>query len=72
MFAEVCQLSDTDRAAPDPSTRVVCPYCGRPLRWTPMRWLTRGLFECERCGEFPDFSRHPPGAFDSLVADPRH
>ena len=22
-----------------------------------MRWLARGVFECERCGEFPDF-RH--------------
>jgi hypothetical protein len=20
-----------------------------------MRWLARGVFECERCGEFPDF-----------------
>ena len=39
-------------------TRTECPYCRRPLRWVAMRWLARGVFECERCGEFPDF-RHP-------------
>ena len=36
-------------------TNTQCPYCGRPLRWGAMRWLARGVFECERCGEFPDF-----------------
>lgn len=32
---------------------VACPICGRPLKWTPDRWLA--AFECERCGEFSDF-----------------
>jgi len=36
-------------------TKTLCPYCDRPLRWVAMRWLARGVFECERCGEFPDF-----------------
>ncbi len=36
-------------------TRTLCPYCHRPLRWVAMRWLARGVFECECCGEFPDF-----------------
>ena len=36
-------------------TTTLCPYCARPLRWIAMRWLARGVFECERCGEFPDF-----------------
>jgi len=39
-------------------TRTECPYCRKPLRWVAMRWLARGVFECDRCGEFPDF-RHP-------------
>ncbi len=34
--------------------RAACPYCGRPLKWVPVRWFGRGCFECERCGEFPD------------------
>jgi CheY-like chemotaxis protein len=33
-----------------------CPYCGAALKWIPMRWFGRGTFECDRCGEFPDFS----------------
>ena len=36
-------------------TNTPCPYCDRPLRWIAMRWLARGVFECDRCGEFPDF-----------------
>jgi len=47
------------------STR--CPYCNRPLRWIAMRWLARGVFECERCGEFPDF-RSPLGQRAPLEA----
>jgi hypothetical protein len=39
-------------------TTTLCPYCAKPLRWIAMRWLARGVFECDRCGEFPDF-RHP-------------
>jgi hypothetical protein len=25
------------------------------MRWSPARWLAYGVFECEHCGEFPDF-----------------
>jgi hypothetical protein len=25
------------------------------MRWSPAGWLTLGVFECDRCGEFPDF-----------------
>jgi hypothetical protein len=32
-----------------------CPYCGKAMRWTPLRGLTRGVFECEKCGDFPDY-----------------
>ena len=41
--------------ANDPSRSIACPYCGRSMRWAPARWLAQGVFECERCGEFPDF-----------------
>ncbi len=34
-----------------------CPYCQSGLRRVPGVWLSRGGFECERCGEFIDFSR---------------
>lgn len=39
-----------------PSTpdTVLCPICRRPLRQAPDRWLE--TFECNRCGEFSDFS----------------
>ena len=33
----------------------LCPYCGRALHWMPTRWLGRGVFQCEQCGDFPDF-----------------
>jgi CheY-like chemotaxis protein len=33
----------------------LCPYCGRALLWMPSRWLGRGVFQCEQCGDFPDF-----------------
>jgi predicted RNA-binding Zn-ribbon protein involved in translation (DUF1610 family) len=50
-----------------------CPYCHRQLRWAATRRLAHGIFECERCGEFPDFRilpREPlpgdrPPTFDS-------
>jgi CheY-like chemotaxis protein len=32
-----------------------CPYCGRPLRYVANRWLGHDVFECEQCGDFPDF-----------------
>jgi CheY-like chemotaxis protein len=38
-----------------------CPYCGRPLRYVPNRWFGHSVFECEQCGDFPDF-RSPIGA----------
>ena len=34
---------------------VSCPYCAGQMRWSPAGWLTLGVFECDRCGEFPDF-----------------
>jgi CheY-like chemotaxis protein len=37
-----------------PDNLTACPYCGRYMRWVPVRWFGRGCFECERCGEFPD------------------
>jgi CheY-like chemotaxis protein len=42
----------------DPSLRnpAGCPYCGRPVYWIPNRWFGRGCFQCETCGDFPDFS----------------
>jgi CheY-like chemotaxis protein len=32
-----------------------CPYCGRALRYVPNRWFGHSVFECEQCGDFPDF-----------------
>jgi CheY-like chemotaxis protein len=32
-----------------------CPYCGRSLRYVPNRWFGHSVFECEQCGDFPDF-----------------
>jgi hypothetical protein len=49
------------------SDSIPCPYCATPLRWTPHRY--RGSFECERCGEFPDFRKLTPAADDQ--AHPR-
>jgi CheY-like chemotaxis protein len=39
-----------------------CPYCGRDLRYVPHRWFGHSVFECEQCGDFPDFSVSPAGA----------
>jgi CheY-like chemotaxis protein len=33
-----------------------CPYCGRALRCVPHRWFGHSVYECEQCGDFPDFS----------------
>ena len=41
---------------------MLCPYCRRLLRWSPVQWLSRGVFECESCGEFTDFRGFAPGA----------
>jgi hypothetical protein len=35
---------------------IPCPYCGRPLKWTPDQW--QRTFECDRCGAFS----HPGSA----------
>src|SRR5262245_12727599 len=32
-----------------------CPYCGRTLRYVANRWFGHNVFECEQCGDFPDF-----------------
>jgi DNA-binding response OmpR family regulator len=54
-----------------------CPYCGRPLRWVPLRWFGRGCFECAACGEFPDLagarasSRAAPGPGDTPSRPPK-
>jgi len=36
-----------------------CPYCKRQLRYVANRWFGHNVFECEQCGDFPDF-RHTP------------
>lgn len=49
------------------SSNLPCPYCGRPLRWVPFRWFTRGSYQCDTCGDFPDLSgapAHPPSPED--------
>lgn len=48
MSAGLCTTAES-------SEPLLCPYCGRQLRWATTRWLAHGVFECERCGEFPDF-----------------
>ena len=32
-----------------------CPYCKRRLRYVANRWFGHNVFECEQCGDFPDF-----------------
>lgn len=44
---EVFRASDANR----------CPYCSSNLRRVPALWLGHGGFECDRCGDFLDFSR---------------
>ena len=46
-----------------------CPYCGRTLRWMPTRWLGRGVFQCDQCGDFPDFRRSGSSALDPDASD---
>ena len=36
-----------------PARTLPCPICALPLKWIVVRWLAS--FECERCGQFPDF-----------------
>jgi len=49
-----------DVTVPDSSNSISCPYCGGQMRWAPARWLAHGVFECNRCGVFPDFRVTPP------------
>ena len=49
----------------------VCPYCGRSLRWMPTRWLGRGVFQCEQCGDFPDFRRNSSNASSAVASNGR-
>jgi CheY-like chemotaxis protein len=44
-----------------------CPYCGRPVYWIPNRWFGRGCFQCESCGDFPDFRDGGAPAGDQTV-----
>jgi len=55
------------QTAPHDST--TCPYCRNRLRYVPGLWLGRGGFECERCGDFVDFSRGLTPADGSGTAD---
>jgi CheY-like chemotaxis protein len=32
-----------------------CPYCGRALRYVVNRWFGHNVFECDQCGNFPDY-----------------
>ena len=36
-----------------PTRTLPCPICGVALKWIVVRWLAS--FECDRCGQFPDF-----------------
>ena len=42
----------TTKESSDP---LLCPYCRRQLRWATTHRQAHRVFECERCGEFPDF-----------------
>jgi hypothetical protein len=50
---------------------ILCPYCRQGLRWASLRWFGLGVYECERCGEFPDFRNavHERPASDMLPSD---
>ena len=52
-------------------TPILCPYCRQGLRWASLRWFGLGVYECERCGEFPDFRHgvHERPASDMLPSD---
>jgi tRNA(Ile2) C34 agmatinyltransferase TiaS len=60
-----------------PTESVACPICGRPLKSMGAHWLS--AFECEKCGQFTDFSapsspaqrRHPVRLPEPPVPDSR-
>ena len=62
-------MTVVDITVNDTSRSVACPYCGRSMRWSPARWLAHGVFECDRCGEFPDFLeiRRAPHLKEELI-----
>jgi hypothetical protein len=49
------------------ASQILCPYCRQALRWAALRWFGLGVFECERCGEFPDF-RHAAHGRAGLIS----
>ena len=41
------------------------------MHWIPNRWFGRGCFQCEQCGDFPDFrGAGAPGAQASAAIPP--
>ncbi|HEV3140091.1 MAG TPA: response regulator [Vicinamibacterales bacterium] len=58
-------MSASSTSSTSPTASAACPYCGRVLLWMPSRWLGRGVFQCEQCGDFPDFRTN-----GSVRADP--
>lgn len=67
-------MSLEDATTADRHRVLPCPYCGRLLHWVPNRWFGRGSFECEQCGDFPDFRgaapNRPPPESEQPVAAP--
>jgi CheY-like chemotaxis protein len=48
-----------------------CPYCGLPLRYVANRWFGHNVFDCEQCGDFPDFrSAITSAAFEAAALPP--
>jgi CheY-like chemotaxis protein len=64
--------SDDDASPGQPPD---CPYCGRAVHWIPNRWFGRGCFQCEQCGDFPDFrgagAPVPPALAEAPPAPPK-
>ena len=62
-------MAVVDITANDTSRSIACPYCGRSMRWSPARWLAHGVFECDQCGEFPDFRqiRRAPAVREEVI-----
>jgi CheY-like chemotaxis protein len=46
-----------------------CPYCGRALRFVANRWFGHNVFECDQCGDFPDFRGAAPSAVPDAEPD---
>ena len=54
-------------APPEPPA---CPYCRRPLQYVADQWFGQSVFECEQCGDFPDFGSSLASAPPAAGADP--